>query len=111
MNEALAADDSAGLQFSFRTQKWTELVKIAGVGWPNFSNDSRYLYFLVGRGTSAVLKIRLSDSKTERVADLRNFRFTGHYFDSSLELAPDNSPLLFRDTGSSDVYALDWQRR
>jgi hypothetical protein len=107
----LAADDSAGLQFSFRTQKWTELVKLAGVGWPNFSNDSRYLYFLVGRGTSAVLKTRLSDGKTERVADLRNFRFTGHFPDSSLALAPDNSPLLFRDVGSSDVYALDWQRR
>jgi Tol biopolymer transport system component len=107
----LAADDSAGLQFNFRTQKWTELVKIAGVGWPNFSEDSRYLYFLAGRGTTAVLRVRLSDGKTERVADLRNFRFTGHFPDSSLALAPDNSPLLFRDTGSSDVYALDWQPR
>jgi Tol biopolymer transport system component len=107
----LAADNSAGLVFSFRTQKWTEIVKIAGVGWPNFSNDSRYLYFLVGRGTSAVLKIRLSDGKTERVADLKNFFFTGHFTDSSLALAPDDSPLLFRDAGSSDVYALDLQPR
>jgi Tol biopolymer transport system component len=107
----LAADDSAGLVFSFRTQKWTELVKLAGVGWPNFSSDSRYLYFLVGRGTTAVLKSRLSDGKTERVADLRNFRFTGHFPDSSLSLAPDDALLLFRDAGSSDVYALDWQPR
>jgi len=108
---ANSADNSTGLLFSFRTQKWTELVKLGSVGWQNFSSDSRYIYFLAGRGTSAVLKIRLSDGKTERVADLRNFRFTGHYPSSSFELAPDNSPLLFRDAGSSDVYALDWQPR
>jgi hypothetical protein len=24
-------------------------------------------------------------------------------------LAPDDSPLLLRDTGSQDIYALDWE--
>ncbi|MBV8894937.1 MAG: PD40 domain-containing protein [Acidobacteriaceae bacterium] len=105
----VAADTSAGFVFSFSTQKWTKLVKRGG--WPNFSADSRYLYFLVGRGTSAVFKVRVSDGKTEQVADLRNFRFTGHFAVSFLGLTPDDSPLLFRDAGSSDVYALDWQPR
>ena len=27
----------------------------------------------------------------------------------SLALAPDDSPLLLRDAGTSDVYALDWE--
>jgi hypothetical protein len=43
------------------------------------------------------------------VADLTNFVCMGHFTDSSLSLAPDDSPLLFRDAGTSDVYALEWE--
>jgi len=56
-----------------------------------------------------VLKIRLSDGKAEQVADLKNFVYAGHFSDSSLSLTPDDSPLLFRDAGTSDVYAIDWE--
>jgi hypothetical protein len=56
-----------------------------------------------------VLKIRLSDGKAEPVGDLKNFVGTGHFSDSSLSLTPDESLLLFRDAGTSDVYALDWE--
>jgi hypothetical protein len=55
------------------------------------------------------LKIRLSDGKTERIADLKNFVYTGRFTDAWLSLAPDDSLLLFRDAGTSDVYALDWE--
>ena len=78
------------------------------LGSPNFSKDGQYLHFLDASGTLAVLKIRLSDRKTERVADLKNFVPTG-YYETSLALAPDDSPLLLRDAGTQDVYALDWE--
>jgi eukaryotic-like serine/threonine-protein kinase len=105
---AISANDTILLLFSFRSQNWTKLATGA-VGWPNFSKDGQYIYALAGRGTSAVLKIRLTDGRTERVADLKNFVSTGHFSDSSLELTPDDSPLLFRDAGSSDIYVFDWQ--
>jgi len=104
----LSADESILLLFDSQSQKWTELAKGAAA-WPNFSKDGQYLYVLSSRGAGAVLKIRISDGKTEPVADLKNFVYTGHFPDSSLSLTPDDSLLLFRDAGTSDVYALDWE--
>jgi hypothetical protein len=104
----LSADETIVFLFDFQTQKWTQLAK-GGFAWPNFSKDSQYLYVLSGHGGSSVLKIRLSDGKAEQVADLKNFVYAGHFSDSSLSLTPDDSPLLFRDAGTSDVYALDWE--
>jgi hypothetical protein len=54
------------------------------------------------------MRIRIRDRKIEEVADLKNFRQTG-YWSVWLGMAPDDSPLLLRDTGTQDVYALDWQ--
>jgi WD40 repeat protein len=105
---ALSSDETILLLFNFQSQKWTELAK-GFLSWPNFSKDGQYVYVLTGHGASAVLKIRVSDGKAERVADLKNFVYTGHFPDSSLSLTPDDSPLLFRDAGTSDVYALDWE--
>jgi hypothetical protein len=42
------------------------------------------------------------------VADLKNFRQTG-YWKFWLGMAPDDSPLLLRDTGTNEIRALDWQ--
>jgi len=57
---------------------------------------------------TAVMRVRIRDRKLERVANLKNLRQTG-YFGAWLGLAPDDSPLLLRDTGTQEVYALDWQ--
>jgi len=91
--------------FDFRTEKWSELMKGAAA-FPNWSGDGQYVYFLASPG--AVLRLRISDRKVEHIADLKNFSMTG-YYTIWLGLAPDDSPLLLRDTGSQDVYALDWQ--
>jgi eukaryotic-like serine/threonine-protein kinase len=104
---ALSSDETKLVVFDMQSQKWNQLGTGA-FSWPHFSKDGQYLYVLQWGLTSAVFKIRVSDDKTERVADLTNFVYTGRFSDSSLSLAPDNSPLLFRDAGTSDVYALDW---
>ncbi|MGZ4815335.1 MAG: protein kinase domain-containing protein [Terriglobales bacterium] len=104
---AFSADSTRLLLFDFRTQKWTELAK-GTLGWPNWSRDGQYVYVLDQSGTGAVLKIRLSDGKQERVVDLKNFSTAGRY-NGSLSLAPDDSPLLLRNAGTQDVYALDWE--
>jgi eukaryotic-like serine/threonine-protein kinase len=104
----LTGDESKLFIFDFHTQKWT-LRGTGAFSWPAFSKDSQYLYILRGGGAGAVLKIRLSDGETEQVADLTNFVYTGRFSDSYMSLAPDDSPLLFRDAGNSDVYSLDWE--
>ena len=93
--------------FDFATQKWAEIAKIT-CGFPNWSKSSDYVYFLHEENDPAVMRIRIRDRKIERVADLKNLRQAGFY-SVWLSLAPDDSPLVLRDTGTQEVYALDWQ--
>jgi serine/threonine protein kinase/Tol biopolymer transport system component len=93
--------------FDSSTQKWEEISKIS-LGFPNWSKNSDYVYFLHGEDQPSVMRIRIRDRKLERVADLKNFRQTG-YFNFWLGIAPDDSPLLLRDIGTKEIYALDWQ--
>jgi Tol biopolymer transport system component len=93
--------------FDFRTQKWTELTN-AGLGWLNWSKDGQFVYVFSTIAAGAVLRIRISDHQAEQVVDLKNFLHGGRY-GASLALAPDDSPLMLRDIGSQDVYALDWE--
>jgi serine/threonine protein kinase/Tol biopolymer transport system component len=93
--------------FDFTTQKWEEIAKIS-LGFPNWSKNGDYVYFLHEENQPSVMRIRIHDRKLERVADLKNFRQTG-YWSVWLGMAPDDSPLLLRDTGTQEIYALEWQ--
>jgi hypothetical protein len=56
----------------------------------------------------AVVRIGISDHRSERVVDGKSIILAGRY-GFSLALAPDDSPLMLRDAGTKDVYALDWE--
>ena len=105
-----SADDSQRLLlFDLTTQKWSELAK-ASIGYPNWSRDGKYVYFSTSGGEPAVFRVRISDRKVERVADLKGVsRLQGYYVGGWLGLAPDDSPLILRGTSSDEIYALDWE--
>ncbi len=104
---ACSTDSMMLVLFDFQTQKWNEIAK-GPLGWLNWSKDGQYAYFSSYRGKGAVLRTRISDRKTEQVADLKSFPLGGRY-GGWLTLAPDGSPLLLRDAGTQDIYALDWE--
>ena len=104
---AMNSDSRVLMLFDFKTQKWQELARIS-MGFPNWSKNSDYVYFLHEENQPSVMRVRLKDHKVERVADLKNFR-QGGFYTTWLGMAPDDSPLLLRDTGTQEVYALDWQ--
>ena len=104
---AFSADSKNLLLFDFQTQKWTSLAT-GSLSWLNWSHDGQYVYVLDFGGKDAVVRIRVSDHKVEPVVDVKNFASTGRY-GSCLSLAPDDSPLLLRDTGAQDIYSVDWQ--
>jgi hypothetical protein len=57
-----------------------------------------------------IVRLRISDRKLENVLDMRNVgRLITGPFVSWFDLAPDDSPLLARDIGSAEIYALDVQ--
>ncbi len=104
---AFSADSTRLSLFDFKTQKWSEITK-GTLGWECWSNTGEYLFALDSSDTGAVLRIRLSDRTIERVLNLKDISLTG-YWGNSLTLAPDDSPLLLRNVGTQDVYALDWE--
>ena len=93
--------------FDFRSRKWEEIAKIT-MGFPTWSKNSDYVYFLHGEDKPSVMRIRIRDRKIEQVADLKGVPLTG-YWSRWLGMAPDDSPLLLRDTGTQEIYSLDWQ--
>jgi len=95
------------LLFDFHTEKWSELLKTS-IAFPNWSADGRYIYFLHWPDNPAVLRMRINDGKVEPVADMKDLPLAG-YYGLWLGLAPGDSPMLLRDAGSQDVYALDWE--
>ncbi len=104
---ALSADSKTLLLFDFQTGKWTSLMT-GSLGWLQWSHDGQYIYVLDNRGNNFVVRVRISDHTVEQVADLSDFAFTGRY-GGALALTPDDVPLLLHDTGTQDVYSLDWQ--
>jgi Tol biopolymer transport system component len=106
---ARSVDGLKLMVFNFASQKWSELV-VHDVGFPEWSADSRYVYFDTGTSKElAIYRVRVADRKLERVASLENFRRVVNPWVSWMGLAPDDSPLLMRDVGSQEVYALDFE--
>jgi Tol biopolymer transport system component/tRNA A-37 threonylcarbamoyl transferase component Bud32 len=106
----LAATTSDRLKlmlFDFATQKWTELVK-TDIGAVNWTRDGKYLYFDSGSGLDpAISRLRIADRKLERVTGLKDFRRVEFSYYPWSGLTPDGAPLLLRDIGTQEVYALD----
>jgi hypothetical protein len=52
-----------------------------------------------------VFRARVSGGNAERVVDLKGFRYTGA-FTRWMGLDPTDTPMLLRDVGTDDIYAL-----
>jgi Tol biopolymer transport system component len=92
--------------FDFVTGRWTELANVP-MGYPSWSRNSEYVYFDSSGDDAAFYRVRLADHRLERLISLKNLRRAGLY--QWTGLAPDDSPLLLRDVGTQEIYALDWQ--
>lgn len=106
---ATSVDGQKLMLFDFASKKWSELVKM-NVGFTDWSSDGKYVYFDTGLSDDpAVYRVRVSDRKVERVADLKGLRRTVSAWIPWSGVTPDGSPLLVRDISSQEVYALDFE--
>jgi serine/threonine protein kinase/Tol biopolymer transport system component len=106
---ALTADSRTLRQYDFAAQTWRTVTE-GNFGWLNYSHDGRYAYSLDFTGDGAVVRVRLEDGRMETVTSLKGFVTTGQY-GGSLSLTPQDDPLLLRDRGTQDVYAVDFTER
>jgi len=104
---ALSFDSQKLLLFDFTTRQWTELASMP-LSYPQWSRDGKYIYF---GSYPFVRRIRISDRKIEQWAGLKELRITPAPSGSIrwIGLAPDDSPIMMRDVGAQDIYALEWR--
>jgi len=95
--------------FDVKTQSWSTIYNgtFAYAAW---SSDSRFLYLLRYASDPAVLKIPARGGNPEVVADLKGFRYAGT-FGLWFGLDPTDAPLLLRNVGTQDIYALTLERK
>jgi serine/threonine protein kinase/Tol biopolymer transport system component len=107
----ITTDSQAIMLFDTATHKWVELARTY-INSPTWSHDGHYIYFdSYPAKNSSVFRVRISDRKIERIASLEGFRRAESAALASpwLGLAPDSSPLMLRDTGTQEIYALEWE--
>ena len=106
---AILEDQSKFVIFDFKTGKWTDLLtnpdKFAN--W-EMSPRGDYFFYQTAGNDPKIYRMKIKDRTIEEVASLKNFRpvqdpYAGN---TQLNVAPDDSPVLTRDVGNQEVYAL-----
>jgi hypothetical protein len=96
--------------FDLRTRNQKQLTEV-GAGYPEWSRNGTYIYFVSippPDQPRAIVRIRISDGKLEQLMTLKDVRQAPGWGDRC-GLGPDDSPLLIRDAGTQDIYALAWE--
>jgi DNA-binding winged helix-turn-helix (wHTH) protein/Tol biopolymer transport system component len=97
--------------FDLKTQQWKDLLRKGQNGFPSWSKDGRFIYFLRATDDRGVFRIPISGGDEERIVDLKEFRNMGWYAKGWLGLDPTDAPLLLRDTGTDEIYALTLEQK
>jgi len=107
---ARTLDSHAIMLFDRSTGKSSELAK-SDVGFLRWSPDGQYVYFKRLGSQMAFMRVRVADHKVEEVVSLAGIKNTGISGGLWVGLTPDGSPLFLRDTGTQEIYGLNWQAR
>lgn len=97
------------LLFDFETHQWSDVAE----GWDlkKWSRDGRYLFFMRHGNDPAIMRLRISDRKAEEVVSLKSFDQTGRLPGLEFSLDLNDSPVLLKDTGTQEIYSIDWMKR
>jgi hypothetical protein len=98
--------------FDLQTKHWTTMFHGTLVGFPNWSHDGRFIYFdgSVLNDHLGVYRVPVAGGQAEPIVDMRDFPWTGWY-SGWFGLDPDDNPLVLRDEGTDEIYALTLDRK
>jgi Tol biopolymer transport system component len=104
---AETVDSAKLLLFDAHTRRWTELLAERNIGYCAWSHDGQYVYFNTFTAKDpAIYRVSVSGGPKETVLSLNGIR-TAQSFGPWFALAPDDSPMVLRDTSVTEIYALD----
>ena len=99
--------------FDIETQQWSELPVKGLARYPAFSRDSQYIYYIYvlfsHKSDAGVFRIPVKGGEVELVAGLKDWHAGGNdeiEVDPWMDLDPTDAPLLLRDIGTQDIFAL-----
>jgi Tol biopolymer transport system component len=96
--------------YDMQKEEWSELLneQTIGGGWPHWSSDNKYVYFIAGPPRREIhqYRVRISDRKLEQTAFFEVPEGTTGWAEW-VGTTPDGSPLVLRDLSFWEVYALD----
>ncbi|NUQ30411.1 MAG: hypothetical protein HOQ35_18100 [Acidobacteriaceae bacterium] len=101
---AVTTDNKKLMLFDIKRSSWTEIANV-GINDCVWSHDGQYLYF-DSPAEPTIYRVKIRTRTLEKYASLEGIRRTG-FFGWSLNLAPDDTPVLLREAGIHEVYALD----
>jgi Tol biopolymer transport system component len=102
---ALHSGDEYLYLFESDSGKWRRLTDLP-VSYPNWSHDGKYVYFRSMAG-SAIFRVTITGGRIERVANLSGVERGPFFMGDWIGLAPDDSPLVVRNSTIEDIYAWD----
>jgi Tol biopolymer transport system component len=105
-----SVDGKKVMLLELSTGKWSQLAEGTTLLYPNWSLDSKYVYFEdVRAGDPEIDRVSVATRKKERVAVLKGV-LRVPLMDSGAPwngVAPDGSPLIMRDVGIRELYSLE----
>jgi serine/threonine protein kinase len=105
---ATTQDQAKVILFNFKTQKWSELAaKAEKFVDLQVSPNRQYVYCTTGGNNPEVLRIKFANHAIAAIAPLKDLhRVDDPWSGTYVSVAPDGSPIVTRDTGTQEVYAL-----
>lgn len=101
---------SLGLNiFDFKTREWSAVYHHPA-GFDTWSKDSQWVYFLDFQEHPGIYRIRVTGGEAQRVVDLTGFPTAG-YFTAWIGLDVNDAPIVLRNIGTDDIYALTLGRQ
>jgi len=115
----LAVDHKEMMLLDLRTSQWSELdLKLGTINYPRWSLDGRSNYLedsdvagLLRSADPGIYRVPVTGGSAEKVVDLKGFRGAGSMSVGWVDLDPDDTPLLLRNVGTYDIYALALERK
>ena len=100
--------------FDMKSRTWSdwsiEPTPTAFSKW-GVSHDHQYLYYATSGTNPQLMRVRIGENRAEPVVSLKDFKFAMFIqfngSDQWISFTPDGSPLLTRDKGSQEIYALN----
>jgi Tol biopolymer transport system component len=106
---AMSEDSQRIVVFDFNTSRWTELARTTFIAYLSWSKDGKYIYFESGWDDPALCRVSIRDGRIEKLYSLKDTREVYGDYGAWFGLDPGDSPLITRDVGTQEIYALDWE--